>query len=289
MMRAYYGYDQTGYSQSGEPDYRFGSKLTPAIRWIIFICIIVFILQVALSRRSPTGYDGFMHLFAFNPRLAVGAFRIWQFITHMFLHGSICHIAVNLITLWMIGGLVESRLGTRRFLVLYFLAGIAGAALQGIIDPDIPCIGASGGIMGVAAACAMLYPDLIILALFIIPMKMKHFVWVLVVLQLLGAASATQGPGIAYFAHLAGLGAGYLFVKFHMRTGGWLNNLLYRLRRPFRGLGGQGKATHIDNDQEYREEVDRLLDKIFKEGSQSLSKEESEFLRRQSEKYRRES
>ena len=55
-------------------------------------------------------------------------FRIWQYLTHMFMHGSPAHILFNMLALYMFGGVLERLWGVRRFLVFYFVAGI-GAGL----------------------------------------------------------------------------------------------------------------------------------------------------------------
>jgi len=283
-MRPYYEQAPAsgGYSSAG-----IGSRLTPAVRRIIYACAGVFLLQIVLQSQKSDIYFRFLNLFAFTPMSRLGTAHIWQYVTYMFLHSDFWHIALNLFFFWMIGGMVEERIGTKRFLWLYFLAGIAGAVAQGLIFPGSSTVGASAGIMGVAAAAAALYPDMKILLFFVIPMKMKHFLIVIVALEIWGASSSGGGGNVAYFAHLAGLGVGYLFVRQGMRVTGSLNILYYRLRGRVRGFVGQAKTVHIDDDEKYRQEVDRLLDKIFKEGTQSLSAQESEFLKKQSDKYKK--
>ena len=233
-----------------------------------------------------------MEVFAFTPAMAVERLWLWQFVTYMFLHGSVWHIALNMLFLWMVGGLAEGYLGTRRFVWLYFSAGVAGAAVQSFIFYHASTVGASAAVMGVAAAVATLHPDMRILFFFVIPMRMKHFLWILVAIQILGASASGRGGNVAYFAHLAGLAAGYFFVRWHKgasvaawkwrmrasRVGDRLKRLVWR-RPP--------TSVQIDNEEDYRLEVDRLLDKIFREGTQSLTRDENEFLKRTSERYKK--
>jgi membrane associated rhomboid family serine protease len=287
MIRPYYNLGQRddGYTYSAQ---RFGgSRMTPAVRWIMFGCTGVFIVQQMLFVQRTDVYDRFVDLLAFAPASRLGTTRVWQYVTYVFLHDGFWHIFFNMLFFWMIGGLVESRLGTKRFLWLFFLCGITGAVAQAAIFPGSRTIGASASVMGVAAACAMLYPDMTVWLFFLIPIKMRYFLWVLVVLEVFGASSASAATDrVAYFAHLGGLGAGFLFIRYQPQAGRALNTLYYRLRGRFRGFVAGNKITHIDDDEKYREEVDRLLDKIFKEGTQSLTSGESEFLKRQSDKFK---
>ena len=300
MIRPYYNLDdpvERG-PYYGGPRVRIGSPLLPAVKWIIISCIAVFLLQFILNSQSADAYKRFMTLFSYTPALAFGKGYIWQVVTYVFLHGGLFHILFNLFFLWMIGGLVEGRLGTKRFLWLFFIAGASGALAQGVVFPSLATIGASAAVLGVAAACGMLFPNMMILVFFIFPMKMKHFVILLAVIDIVSAAEG--GGNVAHYAHLAGLGAGYLFVKFEPRVRPvvvprWrrlkilFRSLWWRLTGRFRGFtgGGGGESVHIEDDEAYQREVDRLLDKIFREGTSSLTDEENEFLRKTSEKYRK--
>jgi len=296
-MRPYYRYDDDRadryYAPSGGGG--FGSPMTPAVRWILGICIVVFLVQVIIGGPGSRAEWIMTHVLGFVPSLAVGHLWLWQFVTYMFLHASFWHIFLNLFFFWMIGGAVEQGLGTRRFLWLYLLCGIAGAvaqALVAVVSPaygDVPTIGASGAIMGVTAAVAVLYPDAVILLFFILPIRMRYFPWVLIFFQIMGLSSAARGGGenVAYMAHLAGLGAGYLFMRWHQGFSWSASRFYYKIKNRLRRSSLSQKITHISDEEKYREEVDRLLDKIFKEGTTSLTEKEREFLRKQSERYRK--
>ena len=283
MIRPYYNLGQRDDGYSYSVPHLGGARATPAVRWIMLACIGVFIIQQVLFVQRTDVYNRFQDLLAFSPASRLGTFYVWQYVTYIFLHANFWHIFFNMFFFWMIGGLVESRLGTKRFLWLFFLCGIVGAVAQAAIFPGTSTIGASASVMGVAAACAMLYPDLPIWLFFLIPIKMRYFLWLLVILEIFGASSASAATDrVAYFAHLGGLGAGYLFVRYQPQTSRALNTFYNRLRGRFRGF--VAGSTQIDDDEKYREEVDRLLDKIFREGTQSLTSDESEFLKRQSDK-----
>jgi membrane associated rhomboid family serine protease len=291
MIRPYYnlddGRERAEYRYSMRPSYGMNSRFTPAVKWLMIACGVVYVLQLAIFNRSPQAYGVFLDWFAFKPEFAFGQGRVWQLVSYMFLHDEILfrHIFFNMLFLWMIGWLVERRLGTRRFLWLYFLAGVTGALAQGALSPDSGCIGASGAIMGVAAACGALYPNMTILFMFIIPMKMKYFVLILAAMDLF-AASRSFG-NVAHFAHLAGLGAGYLFIRYEPRIGPRLARIYYRLADRLRRRRRGASSTGIGYDDAYQQEVDRLLDKIFREGTTSLSDKENEFLKEASKRFKK--
>ena len=86
--------------------------------------------------------------------LAVGEW--WRLITAAFLHGSLLHIAMNMVVLWIIGAPVEEALGRGRFLALYLISGLAGSAGALLFDPEAITVGASGAIFGILGAALVL-------------------------------------------------------------------------------------------------------------------------------------
>ena len=80
----------------------------------------------------------------------------WRLVTAMFLHGFFLHIALNMVSLWFVGRAVELYLGPTRFLLLYFVSGLAGSAGALVQSPTTPVVGASGAIFGVLGALMIL-------------------------------------------------------------------------------------------------------------------------------------
>jgi membrane associated rhomboid family serine protease len=144
-------------------------------------------------------------------------FEIWQLLTYGFLHGSLGHLFFNMFALWMFGGEIERLLGTRRF-VTYYLACVVGAALAQLLVvaqmnmPPIPTVGASGGVFGLLLAFGMAFPRRRIMLLFPpIPMPAWAFVTLYGIFELyLGVTGS--GQGVAHFAHLGGMAAGYVLL-----------------------------------------------------------------------------
>ena len=92
------------------------------IKHLIIINIIMFLATQAMPGRMENLFA--MH-FPLNPR-----FRIWQVITHIFMHGGPMHIAFNMYALWVFGSPLYRIWGEKRFLIFYFVAGLAAVALQ---------------------------------------------------------------------------------------------------------------------------------------------------------------
>ncbi|MBZ0269324.1 rhomboid family intramembrane serine protease [bacterium] len=149
----------------------------------------------------------------------------------MFLHGSILHIAGNLIYLWVFGNNVEDVLGPARFAFFYLAAGLGGHAAQWLSDPGsvVPVIGASGAISGILAAYWIRFPHArvhTILFLFVlvrwvrVPAGFVIGYWL--VLQLVNGLAqfgGGAGGGVAWFEHLGGFAVGALLFLLMAGTG----------------------------------------------------------------------
>ena len=103
------------------------SQLTPATKNIIIINVIFFVGTFLLQNLNIDLESLLAGYFPLSPN-----FKSWQIITHMFMHGSILHIAFNMMTLWSFGPVLEQVLGQKKFLILYFASGLGGFALYNI-------------------------------------------------------------------------------------------------------------------------------------------------------------
>jgi membrane associated rhomboid family serine protease len=142
----------------------------------------------------------------------------------MFMHGSLFHIAGNMLFLWIFGNNVEDSMGRIRFPVFYLLGGLCATAAQVLINPSssTPTLGASGAIAAVLGGYALLYPHarvitLIFIIIFVTVIELPALLvlggWFL--LQLASAASQPldTGGGVAYFAHIGGFIFGLLTIR----------------------------------------------------------------------------
>jgi len=147
--------------------------------------------------------------------------------TSMFLHANLLHIGGNMVFLAVFGATLEDTIGRLRFLVFYFLGGLAALALTVAVSPDsaVPTLGASGAIAAVLGGYILLYPrarilTLVLLILFFTIIELPA--WVMLGLWLifdavLGALHVITpfggGAGVAYYAHIGGFAFGLLAVR----------------------------------------------------------------------------
>ena len=143
--------------------------------------------------------------------------RPWTVITYMFLHGGFTHILFNMLALFFFGPRLEIELGSRQFLVLYFLAGISGAALSSILSPMTAIIGASGGVYGVTLGFAYFWPRAQIYIWGVLPVEARWLVVGLTVFSLIGGAGGSS-DGTAHFAHLGGFIGGFIYLKWFVKN-----------------------------------------------------------------------
>ena len=138
-----------------------------------------------------------------------------------------------MLALFFFGPRVEERLGARRFLTLYFLSGISGAALSFVFSPTAAIIGASGAVFGVELAFARFWPRVPIYIWGVLPIEARWMIVGMTVLTLYGASSG--GGGIAHFAHLGGFLGAFIYLRF----------LECEQRRPPIPRGGQAQAAGL--------------------------------------------
>ena len=133
-------------------------------------------------------------------------------LTSMYTHASFMHLFVNIIVLVLMGMVLEQRIGTRPFIVLYLLAGFAGTLLFAALnwgDSYVYVVGASGAISGILGGFGRLYPSDRIMILLLPPMPAWIAVIVFFVLQII---LIPVSSGIAYEAHIGGLAAGVVLA-----------------------------------------------------------------------------
>jgi hypothetical protein len=125
----------------------------------------------------------------------------------MFVHGGFGHILFNMLSLFFFGRRVESRLGPRRFGILYFVSGIMGALVSVFFAPYAAIIGASGAVFGVMLAFAKFWPRDQILIWGILPVEARVMVIAMTVMAVVFGFTGAQS-GVAHFAHLGGFVGG---------------------------------------------------------------------------------
>ena len=171
-------------------------------------------------------------------------FHWWQVVTHMFMHGGFWHIFFNMYTLLIFGCVVERIIGSRKFLLFYFICGFGAVALHLGVEylqmqsfmhkaaegatnavqqiealKYTPTVGASGAIYGVLMGYAMLFPESKMTLLF--PPVTLSAKWMVVAFAAIELLTGVTGlaSGIAHFAHLGGMLIGWLMILWWRKRG----------------------------------------------------------------------
>ena len=276
-----------------------GMGMTPGVKALLIANVAVFIVQTFMRDYVGRQVGPITEAFGFIPGRAIFGLEIWRFVTYMFLHGGFGHILFNMIGLWMFGAQIEAGWGRGPFLLYYLVCGLGGAVTYGLfnvfgMEAFTPMIGASGALYGILLAYGMMFPEAVILIGLILPMKAKYAVVLFGLIELLSTI-ADNGSGVAHWAHLGGMGAGFIFLRLtipSLRAG-------MGLRLPGRRLFGKRKLRVVRPETRTtqappssgrpagsppptadRSQVDAILDKISREGLDSLTPQEQEILRR---------
>lgn len=157
--------------------------------------------------------------------------NLWSFWTTMFLHGGWMHILGNMLSLWIFGGSLETRMGPVRFTLFYLVSGLAAGTVHFVFNMDslVPAVGASGAIAGVMGGYFLRFPRAsvrVLLPIFFLPLTFDVPAFLYLgfwfVSQLFSGAlsilSPTAGGGIAWWAHIGGFIAGLVWVRLTLRT-----------------------------------------------------------------------
>jgi membrane associated rhomboid family serine protease len=185
-------------------------RLTPVIRNIIIINIVIFLLQELTARNPNFPVSGWLALWDFNS----GNFRPYQFFTYMFAHGSWGHIFFNMLALASFGPILEGYWGDKKFLIFYTACGIgAGVIYAGVnyfLGGGGPMLGASGALYGILMAFGLVFPNLEIMLLFPpIPIKAKYMVFIM---GFITYALDSSGQ-VAHLAHFGGAFVAFILIS----------------------------------------------------------------------------
>lgn len=259
---------------------------TRTIKYLLAINIGMFFAQLIFK---ASGVD----LAEVLGATVAGWWQVWRYLTFQFLHstGTLWHLGLNMLGLYMLGTPLERQWGRKRFLTFYLscgaFAGLAYVAMAAMLslDSHVPLIGASGGVYAILLACAVLFPHFrLIFFLFPVPIRLAAVViFAAMGLTVFGSLSAGQaGPGFwSDVAHLGGAGAGAFWIWALPR----LRGEVYKRRRKFNQGAWQRRMDKLRRQQQ---EIDDILDQIRAKGLASLTRAQREKLKQSTVKQQEE-
>ena len=269
---------------------------------IMMINTFVFLFYVLLSIIGKlfliNGTDQlFELLFVMPGTFSQLIYKPWTLVTNLFAHASFGHFFWNMIMFYFTAKLFVQFFGEKRLLSTYIFGGIFAGLLHIVsylifpfFDNQIPAniLGASGSIAALIGALVYYQPQLKIRLFFMLEIPF----WIFGVLFILSdLLYLTRADGIAHFAHIGGVIFGVLSVLKVNQSSNFMNTLdkwvsfNFSFKRPKKMKVYRNKDTNKMSDDFYREnkakkqkQVDAILDKISKNGYDSLSKKEKDFL-----------
>ena len=136
----------------------FFSQVTPVVKWLLLVNLGIYFLDLSLMNHPLRNFG------AFTIQSAVFEFRVWEFVTFQFLHGSLGHVFFNCMGIFFFGPFLERWWGAEKFLIYYLLCGVAGAVFftllvfVGLLGDrfQTPLVGASAGIYGILTGVAVI-------------------------------------------------------------------------------------------------------------------------------------
>lgn len=272
------------------------------INLLVFLVITLLSVILALFQLKSGWYSEISRWLMVPASLSTLLYRPWTLFSYMFLHTGFFHILFNMLWLYWIGRIFQEYLGNKKLVSTYILGGLAGAAVyilafnvfplfRGIMANSF-ALGASASVLAVVVGTATLLPNFTIRLFLFGNVPLKYLALVMVVLDLLQVSGSNAG---GHFAHLGGAAFGFIYIK-QLQAGrdlakgfNRLADWLVTFARPGkRGLKVSYRAqpktaprkagTQPLVDRVPQSMVDTLLDKIAKQGYDSLSREEKDIL-----------
>jgi membrane associated rhomboid family serine protease len=211
----------------------------------------------------------------------------WTLLTHFWVHASFFNTLWGLLLLHTLGQVVVHRLGSRHFVALYLLGGLAGGLLFLLLYNVAPyfqgiptcLLSFSGSLYAVMVAAAMLAPQHSLLLFLLGPLKLRYIVGFLVLLSLVNLVGDEPSASIA---HLGGALLGYVYVKW-CEGDAWWHQYWARLKRPRQDLKVTYRSAVPWVKKSYDEpaeqpNLDHILDKVAASGYESLTPSEKQQL-----------
>ena len=266
----------------------------PVVKWLLIINIAVYYLDMLFFKWNLWNWGHF------SVGLGLQKFQIWRFLTFQFIHANGRHLLFNMLGLFFFGHFAERWWGSRKFIVYYLVCGMAGALMYVVLfylglfgkapvavgnellpASYIPMVGASAGIFAILVCVAIIAPNLKVYLFFFLPMSMRVFaIGALVFSVYVILTNGNNAGGEA--GHLGGAILGFILMK-NPHLLGFIGDSSGR-RNKHRTIDAtivrEKKLRPQININMNDSEIDRILDKVNREGMQSLTESEKEILRR---------
>lgn len=183
--------------------------------------IAVNIIVYLLSALSPNIFKYIQAYGSLNVVAVIKYHMYWQFVTYMFIHQNLSHLFFNMLALLMFGIQLEKAIGSKEFLLFYFVCGILSGALSFVTYfftgyYNVFLIGASGAIYAVLFAYAVVFPRSTIFIWGVLPLPAPLMVGLYALIEL-GSEFLGKGANVAHLTHLFGFAIAWLYFIVRMK------------------------------------------------------------------------
>jgi len=250
---------------------------TKAIKVIIIVTLCVYLFQILpFTSRLLIQWGALVPWYTFRH------FQLWRLVTYVFLHAPSYpfHILFNMLMLWMFGAEIEERWGTKRFAIFYLICGAGSGffSLINLFNGDLrftPVIGASGAVLGVLTVYALYFPYRQVLLFFILPINIRIVVIGYAIISLFGVLS--PGGIVSHLTHLGGIIIALAYIKLYPRISSITEDIL----KTFSERNNRKRVKEeLDRKNYFENTIDPILDKIGRQGIQSLNDSEKKILKK---------
>lgn len=201
---------------------KYASDKAPLTMVLIIINVVIWLIMMLYSKAKGLDFSDALSIFGAKENLSIMTGEYWRFVTPIFLHVNFVHLLINCYSLYYVGMITEKLYGQKKFLFIYFSAGIFGNILSFIFSPN-PGAGASGSIFGLLGA--LLYFGVESPVVF-----KRYFGYNVITTIIINIAYGFSQPGIDNYAHIGGLLGGFLtsgIVKVKETSALWLKRSVF--------------------------------------------------------------
>ena len=283
-------------------NFKNGGMITKLIYVNVAVFLFLLLIRVIARLFVAEGLLFIQDLFMMNTSFGFFILQPWSIITHMFTHVDVLHILFNMVMLYFMGQLFSQFFGQKRVLSVYIMGGLLGGLMLLLATSFLPAfkdqnsiaLGASAAIMAISIAVCTYSPRTKINLFGIIPVELRYFGLILLLLDLLSIGSGGENLG-GHLAHLAGAAFGYYYANKYLQGKDVLKGLtrfldaFFSLFKKKSDLYVYHSKAREMNDYDYnyskkamQEKVDEILDKISRSGYDSLTQEEKDILHKSS-------
>lgn len=255
----------------------YSPRLTPVIKAILIANVVVYLFELL-------PYTRFLILMwgKLVPSMTFAGGQLWRLVTYMFLHDpySPFHLLFNMLALWMFGLEIEQMWGSRRFAWFYAISGV-GSGCFSLIHlfshrmSQIGVIGASGAVLALLTVYAWYFPNRKVLLFFILPVNIRFVVIGYAIISLFG--SLRPHGIVSHLTHLGGILVAIGYIRWYPKVLEWLQQraaLKTEMNRRRQAEEAVGRERFFE------ETIDPILEKISREGMESLTPQERKLLKK---------